>query len=148
MTHLLPPNLLKLFAPRAPLPYARPVGRDAAHVRKKHVSGVADMLARVQEEAMMGIVNSGKEDMEEGEEEHFTHAEEVRRQIAREERKKKREERFKTAKENCQCLFLSINGSLYSLLYTDKPAENSQATGDPYKTLFISRLVSPFTRGS
>jgi len=27
-THLLPPNLLKLFAPRPPLPYAKPPGRD------------------------------------------------------------------------------------------------------------------------
>ncbi|BGP52136.1 hypothetical protein JCM10450v2_008107 [Rhodotorula kratochvilovae] len=27
-THLLPPNLLKLFAPRDPLPYAKPPGRD------------------------------------------------------------------------------------------------------------------------
>lgn len=27
-THLLPPNLLKLFAPRPPLPYLKPPGRD------------------------------------------------------------------------------------------------------------------------
>lgn len=27
-THLLPPNLLKLFAPRPPLPYLKPTGRD------------------------------------------------------------------------------------------------------------------------
>ena len=27
-SHLLPPNLLRLFAPRPPLPYLKPVGRD------------------------------------------------------------------------------------------------------------------------
>lgn len=40
--------------------------------------------------------------MEEGEEPIFTHAEEIKRQIRREERKKKRTEEFKVAKETCE----------------------------------------------
>ncbi|KAG1882091.1 hypothetical protein F4604DRAFT_443580 [Suillus subluteus] len=60
--------------------------------------------------------------MEEGEEPAFTLAEETKRQIRREERKKKKTEEFKIAKE------------------TYKPADDAEAIGDPYKTLFISRL--------
>ncbi|KAJ3492450.1 hypothetical protein NLJ89_g11236 [Agrocybe chaxingu] len=60
--------------------------------------------------------------MEEGEEPVFTHAEETKRQIRREERKAKRIELFKIAKE------------------TYKPTDDGEAVGDPYKTLFISRL--------
>ncbi|KAF8121836.1 hypothetical protein EV363DRAFT_1559797 [Boletus edulis] len=66
---------------------------------------------------------SGEADaMEEGEEPTFTLAEETKRQIRREERKKKKTEEFKIAKE------------------TFKPADDPEAVGDPYKTLFISRL--------
>ncbi|KAF8199494.1 hypothetical protein BJ912DRAFT_1020111 [Pholiota molesta] len=117
-THLLPPNLLKLFAPRPPLPYVRPIDRDIDRIRKKEVSGA----------------------MEEGEEPVFTHAEETKRQIRREERKAKRTEEYKIAKE----LVVSI---LFALCYPvtdpscpDKPADDPEAIGDPYKTLFISRL--------
>jgi len=60
--------------------------------------------------------------MEEGEEPAFTLAEETKRQVRREERRKKRTEQFKAAKE------------------TYKPSEDAEAVGDPYKTLFISRL--------
>ena len=44
-THLLPPNLLKLFAPRPPLPYTRPLDRDIDRVRPKNVGGVGELLA-------------------------------------------------------------------------------------------------------
>lgn len=33
---------------------------------------------------------------------------------------------------------------LADLYELDKPADDSEAVGDPYKTLFISRLVSDF----
>lgn len=130
MTHLLPPNLLKLFAPRPPLPYSKPVGRDLDRVRPKNVSGVAAILAHIQEENTVGLITAGQnvdgmttgEEREEGEEQTFTFAEETVREIRREKRKKEKEELFKKAKEN------------YA------PAEDSEAVGDPYKTLFISRL--------
>ncbi|KAI0762033.1 hypothetical protein BC629DRAFT_1544509 [Irpex lacteus] len=122
-THLLPPNLLKLFAPRPPLPYLRPLDRDIDRVHNKNVSGVGQILATLREEKTQGMLTSGEgEGMEEGEEPNFTLAEETKRQMRREERKKKRTEDFKLAKE------------------TYKPADDPEAVGDPYKTLFISRL--------
>ncbi|KII84458.1 hypothetical protein PLICRDRAFT_117917 [Plicaturopsis crispa FD-325 SS-3] len=123
-THLLPPNLLKLFAPRPPLPYARPVDRDVDRVTKKNVDGVGAILAQLKEASTAGLISAGEggDAMEEGEEPLFTHAEETKRQLRREDRKKKRTEEFKIAKE------------------TYKPADDPEAVGDPYKTLFISRL--------
>ncbi|KIJ66769.1 hypothetical protein HYDPIDRAFT_108703 [Hydnomerulius pinastri MD-312] len=121
-THLLPPNLLKLFAPRPPLPYKRPVGKDIDRIRCKNVSGVAAILAQLKEESTATLMSGEGDAMEEGEEPAFTLAEETKRQIRREERKKQKTEEFKIAKE------------------TYKPADDSEAIGDPYKTLFISRL--------
>ncbi|KAJ4479925.1 hypothetical protein J3R30DRAFT_3466898 [Lentinula aciculospora] len=121
-THLLPPNLLKLFAPRPPLHYARPIDKDFNRVREKKVSGVGAIIAQLKETATENLVTGSTESMEEGEEPAFTLAEDVKRQIRREERKKRRTEEFKIAKE------------------TYKPADDPEAAGDPYKTLFISRL--------
>lgn len=102
-THLLPPNLLKLFAPRPPLPYARPIDRDIDRICKKDVAGVAAILAQVKEANTDSLINAGTSDaMEEGEEPVYTHAEETKRQIRREERKAKKTEEFKMAKETCR----------------------------------------------
>ncbi|KAF9493373.1 hypothetical protein BDN71DRAFT_1395112 [Pleurotus eryngii] len=120
-THLLPPNLLKLFAPRPPLPYSRPVDKDIDRVTSKAVSGVGPILARLKEATTDSLIASNGE-MEDGEEPTFTLAVEYQRQLRREERKKKKTEEFKIAKE------------------TYKPADDPEAIGDPYKTLFISRL--------
>ncbi|KAI1797473.1 hypothetical protein LXA43DRAFT_877840 [Ganoderma leucocontextum] len=126
-THLLPPNLLKLFAPRPPLPYTRPLDRDIDRVRAKNVNGVGHLLASLREAKTQGMMESGdtgedRDGMEEGEEPAFTHAEETKRAVRREERKKKRAEEFNKAKDDY------------------KPSEDPEAVGDPYKTLFISRL--------
>jgi U1 small nuclear ribonucleoprotein 70kDa len=108
-THLLPPNLLKLFAPRPPLPYSRPVDKDIDRITKKDVAGVGPILAQLKEATTEGLLTAGEGDvMEEGEEPPYTHAEEVKRQIRREERKKKRTEEFKVAKEACKSLFLQL----------------------------------------
>ena len=113
MTDKLPPNLLKLFAPRPPLPYARPVDKDADRVTKKNVNGVGTLLAQLKEARTAGLFSAGEDDgMEEGEEPVFTHAEEIKRQIRREERKKKKTEEFKLAKEAC----LFIHRFTYSFL--------------------------------
>ncbi|KAF8581088.1 hypothetical protein K439DRAFT_1517363 [Ramaria rubella] len=132
MTHLLPPNLLKLFAPRPPLPYNRPVGKDPDRVKSKNVGGVAGILQQIQEENTAGLINKGRKDKaeagdgdeegEEGEEKGWTWAEETVREMRREERKRAKEEQFKKAKDSY------------------KPADDTEAVGDPYKTLFISRL--------
>jgi U1 small nuclear ribonucleoprotein 70kDa len=100
-THLLPPNLLKLFAPRPPLPYTRPVDKDIDRVTKKDVSGVGNLLSLLKEGAMAGLANGTADGMEEGEEPTFTLAEEIKRQIRREERKKKRADEFQNAKDSC-----------------------------------------------
>lgn len=101
-THLLPPNLLKLFAPRPPLPYTRPLDRDIDRVRPKHVDGVAAILTQLREDKTEATLSG--EGMEEGEEPAFTHAEETKRAIRREERKKKKTEEFKIAKESCSSI--------------------------------------------
>ncbi|KAI0309017.1 hypothetical protein OF83DRAFT_1037915, partial [Amylostereum chailletii] len=129
-THLLPPNLLKLFAPRPPLPYTRPLDRDIDRVTKKHVAPVGPLLAALRESAAASLIDAAGapsaaaagDAVEEGEEPAFTHAEEIKRQLRREERKRKKADEFKAAKE------------------TYKPADDPEAVGDPYKTLFISRL--------
>jgi len=139
-THLLPPNLLKLFSPRPPLVYTRPVDRDIDRVTKKDVSGVGTILSLLREGAMTGLVNGTPDGMEEGEEPAYTLAEEIKRQIRREGRKKKRAEEFQKAKESCTCIFSSSKAYLTEVPTLDKPQEDSQAVGDPYKTLFISRL--------
>ncbi|CAE6364356.1 unnamed protein product [Rhizoctonia solani] len=121
MTHLLPPNLLKLFAPRPPLPFVRSVGKDPDKVRSKNVAGVAALLAEIREDNERGIVEADDRDREEGEEK-YTYAEEIKRGIYREQRQQRKKDEFQKAKE------------------TYKPADDPEATGDPYKTLFISRL--------
>ncbi|KAG9005086.1 hypothetical protein FRB95_003724 [Tulasnella sp. JGI-2019a] len=148
MTHLLPPNLLKLFAPRPPLPYVRPLPKSnpqtASGIKdstiKRHLTGVAGILEQIREENAVNVIASGKgksgtgAEGEEGEEvelaideEKFTYVEEVKRQIYREEKKKKKVDDFNTAKENY------------------KPSEDPSASGDPYKTLFISKLSKKAT---
>jgi U1 small nuclear ribonucleoprotein len=142
-THLLPPNLLKLFAPRPPLPYSRPVDRDIDRIFNKNVVGVAHILVQLKEANTDSLITAGTSDaMEEGEELVFTHAEETKRQIRREERKAKKTEEFKIAKETCQLTYIAdLLHWRCNCIHTDKPADDPEAVGDPYKTLFISRLV-------
>lgn len=120
-THLLPPNLLKLFAPRPPLPYKRPIGRDINRVRPKNITGVAAILNQLKEATTDNIISAGAaESMEEGEEPAFTYAEETKRQLKREDRKKKKTEEFKIAKEKCTfCLPMLTIRSLIVLLQTN-----------------------------
>lgn len=52
---MLPPQLLRLFAPRPPLPYAKPLGRDPdlplkSRARKPPVIGVAQTLQAIRRE--------------------------------------------------------------------------------------------------
>jgi U1 small nuclear ribonucleoprotein len=110
-THLLPPNLLKLFAPRPPLHYLRPAGKDIDRVTNKSVSGVGRLLEQLRETTTAGMLSSGEApDTENGEDTSLTHAEETMRQIRREERKRRREELFKIARDTCNFItfFLSF----------------------------------------
>lgn len=44
MTDKLPPNLLKLFAPRPPLPYAPPLDKEPGKRVGARVAGIADYV--------------------------------------------------------------------------------------------------------
>lgn len=50
MTHLLPPNLLRLFAPRPPIPYLKPLVRDPEIPLHKRLDGVAGIIEELREE--------------------------------------------------------------------------------------------------
>jgi U1 small nuclear ribonucleoprotein len=85
------------------LPYFRPVDKDITRVTSKNVSGVGALLAQIKEDNTAGLFKDANRDgMEEGEEPVYTLAEETKREIRREERKKKREDDLVKAKENCQ----------------------------------------------
>jgi U1 small nuclear ribonucleoprotein len=60
MTAQLPPNLLKLFAPRPPLLYSRPVGKSPNTIRPKNVDGVFGILQQIREESAISIAERGK----------------------------------------------------------------------------------------
>lgn len=51
MTHLLPPNLLRHFAPRPPLPYFKPLGRDRENdIVDRRIDGLAGILEELREQ--------------------------------------------------------------------------------------------------
>ena len=53
MTHLLPSNLLRLFAPRPAIPYIRPLGRDPDVPLRKVLGGVGALLEEEREQAAL-----------------------------------------------------------------------------------------------
>ena len=95
-----PPQTIRASASPTLCPSCRQRHRPC---QKKSVAGVGPILAQLKEATTEGLINAGEGDaMEEGEEPAYTHAEEVKRQIRREERKKKRTEVFKLAKAACE----------------------------------------------
>ncbi|MBW0463785.1 hypothetical protein O181_003500 [Austropuccinia psidii MF-1] len=128
-THQLPPNLLKLFAPRPPLPYCKPLGRDPdVSIHKKYISCVSPLLDQLNLEA--AAINEDGVNQENGEmdpliermpPETLTDSMQVSFERRQEERCRRREE--KAAREEKY-----------------DPKQDPNATGDPYRTLFISRI--------
>jgi U1 small nuclear ribonucleoprotein 70kDa len=134
------------------------VDRDINVVHKKTVSGVAQLLASIREQNDVGLIDQGKKEVEELEpgavpsgpedEGQFTLAEEIKRQIRREEKKKRKGEEFKIAVSTCRRFpnqSPQAASSPHHLTFPDKPADNSDASGDPYRTLFVARLVGTFS---
>ena len=131
--------------------------RDINVVRKTPISGVAQLLASVREQNDAGLIDQGKKEAEELEpgavpsgpedEGQFTLAEEIKRQMRREEKKKRKEEEFKIAASTCTFFPRQRNPgcSRYGLIFADKPMDNPEAVGDPYRTLFVARLVGTFS---
>ncbi|KAH9972720.1 hypothetical protein BGW80DRAFT_1437429 [Lactifluus volemus] len=122
-THLLPPNLLKLFAPRPPLVYTRPLDKDIDRVTKKDVSAIGSFIAMLKEGAMAGLANGSGEEWKKGRNPLYPRRADQASNPTRRAKKKRGQKNSKT-KTTLQ----------------DKPQEDPQAVGDPYKTLFISRL--------
>ncbi|WRT66221.1 uncharacterized protein IL334_003174 [Kwoniella shivajii] len=177
MSHLLPPNLLKLFAPRPHPPFLKPLSKDERVRGPNKLAGVAPLFHRLKEEAdeeeiRRGIMEDAKPDTKDTPEVESsstalaagsktngeTNGEdgEVKDSSARttatnkkgkkkdlvaergiigpeavkmrkELRKKRQEEYKKSAEKNY------------------KPQDDDNAAGDPYKTLFISRLSKKAT---
>jgi U1 small nuclear ribonucleoprotein len=64
MTSLLPPNLLRLFAPRPQLPYLKPLTKDEAVRGPDKLTGVAALAKRLREEAEDAEYKRGLQDDE------------------------------------------------------------------------------------
>jgi U1 small nuclear ribonucleoprotein len=155
MTAQLPPNLLKLFTPRPPLPYVKPVGPDYDRPKVFKTQGVAALFAELKSDTASKErqrLETGLEEEGETKEESFTRTEMEKRRIKKEQKAKQREEWKKNAEASCPSppcrisrAFSLANPSLQRLArnpsFTDKPLDDPEAVGDPYKTLFISRLV-------
>ncbi|PWN51221.1 RNA-binding domain-containing protein [Violaceomyces palustris] len=138
MTHLLPPNLLRLFTARPPIthlralpedkdPNATPLPKDVEKISNtkkiRPLEGVAAFLERVKQEAAdQGQVTEDVELDEQGRPKGFTLATVTKMEMAREERKKKKEQIKQEGLKNYD------------------PQNDPEAVGDPFKTLFISRL--------
>lgn len=142
MTHLLPPSLLRLFAPRPPLeyvaplrydpdPHSPPFPKDLSRISKRKsvrspLTGVASTLERIKQDiADRGestddiALSSSSNDL--------TLARVTLREIELEKRKAAKQEVKRKGLE------------------TYKPNENPEATPDAYKTLFLARLAYDVT---
>jgi U1 small nuclear ribonucleoprotein len=91
-----PPNLLKLFAPRPPPTFIKPLGRDPHEPGPNKLDGVAEVLKRLHAENEEKMLTEA-----EGKEKGFTLAREYQRQLKREEKKKQKEEYKKNLEKNC-----------------------------------------------
>lgn len=112
MTHLLPPNLLRLFTPRPQLPYSAPLPGDrdpnaiprpkqieqvSKRKRIRPLDGVAATLERIKQDAAdRGEVTEDTEDTS-----SFTHAKVTLVEMAREDKKRAKETEKKQGLEKC-----------------------------------------------
>ncbi|ORY32525.1 hypothetical protein BCR39DRAFT_448211, partial [Naematelia encephala] len=112
-TSLLPPNLLKLFAPRPLPPFLRPLSKDERIRGPDKLTGVGNLLQRIKEEAEDAELQQGLAERPE------TKSEANGNVVAQE---------AEAAEQK-----MDVDG--------DSPQDDPNATGDPYKTLFISRLA-------
>ena len=202
MTALLPPNLLRLFAPRAQPPFLKPLTKSESVRGPNKLTGCAELVKRIREEAEEAEYAEGLKDRPEtksektgingdadpeskrrkGEpqKEDGMEVDEPEKQdeeidgerrkkkgkgkgkqqpkrkkdaiaeagiigqeavkMRREARAKRKEQYEKDLEKNCELPRYERCAKLICL--PDRPQDDPNATGDPYKTLFISRLVS------
>ena len=202
MTSLLPPNLLRLFAPRPLPPFLKPLTRDEINRGPNRIAGCGELVQRIREEAEEAELQEGLGDRPETKSERIgingvgetkktkedpaaneetgadgmdvdrpetngtsdakgkgkAKPKPVRKQrkdkfsemgivgqeavvLRRQERVKRKEQYKKDLEKNCQLSSSSLIRELIMMI-SDLPQEDENAAGDPYKTLFISRLVS------
>lgn len=102
----LPPNLLKLFSPRPPPPFFKPIGKDPDEPGPNKLQGVASVVQRLkqdEEEKVFKRDTAGQGTEGEAAEKKFTLALEYQKQIRKEEAKKQKEEYKKNLEKNCGC---------------------------------------------
>ncbi|KAI8136717.1 hypothetical protein BJV82DRAFT_638553 [Fennellomyces sp. T-0311] len=107
MTDKLPPNLLKLFAPRPPLPYAPPLDREPGKRVGARIGGIADFVP---------LLKNYDPDY-------------VPWKSIEERRKERAEAKKKVADEALEKAISEYN-----------PEKDERIQGDPFNTLFVSRL--------
>jgi U1 small nuclear ribonucleoprotein len=108
----LPPNLLKLFAPRPPPPFFKPVGKDPEEPGPNKLQGVAAVVQRLKEEEEDRVFKrdtAGQGTEGEAVEKKFTLALEYQKQLRKEEAKKQKEEYKKNLEKNCE--YCNVSGS-------------------------------------
>lgn len=135
MSYQLPPNLLRLFQPRPQLPFV-PANKKDKDPRKlpptkkskeapSKLTGVGLLLEQLKQDAAdKGEATLDVEALEGKDEEgkEFTLAEQTKRELRREEKKKAYEENKARQVEEFD------------------PSKDPEAQGDPFTTLFLSRL--------
>ncbi|ODO09736.1 hypothetical protein I350_01952 [Cryptococcus amylolentus CBS 6273] len=169
MSHLLPPNLLRLFAPRPHPPFLKPLTRDERSRGPNKLSGVAHLAQRIKEEAEDAEVKLG---MEVAEKEKAAQAsEDVKpdvadavkeegedgevKEVVEESGKKRKKAKDKIAEmgvigEEAVKMRKELRKKRQeeykkNAEKTYKPQDDPSAIGDPYKTLFIARLSKKAT---
>jgi U1 small nuclear ribonucleoprotein len=130
MTDKLPPPLLALFQPRPPLRYLPPSDRAPDDCQKSTLSGVAQFLADAKAFA---------------EEVPYNATESVMQRKLREkaEKKEKFEKQITEGLQNCMLYLFTLLlcfKTLTWLCFKDNPDKDPQVRGDPFKTIFVSRL--------
>lgn len=137
MTHLLPPQMLRLFVARPPLEYVRPLPLDRdwnAPPQKRTEKEIAERKVHPLEGVAAFLERARREVVERGEatenDDTLTLAPVTLMEMRREERRRVREETKKRMLANCRCCYLP-----------DDPKNDTHAVGDPFKTLFLARLV-------
>jgi U1 small nuclear ribonucleoprotein len=118
MTDKLPPQLLSLFAPRPPLRYVLPADTAPEKRKTPAIAGLAKYLAEIPNHDKDYVPTETEEQKKE------------KRRIAKQQRNQKI---LRDGIENCTLCLDFVN--------LDNPMKDQQARGDPYCTLFVSRLA-------
>ncbi|EIW70793.1 hypothetical protein TREMEDRAFT_73567 [Tremella mesenterica DSM 1558] len=166
MTSLLPPNLLKLFAPRPPPPFLKPLSRDESKRGPDRLAGVGSLVQRIREQAEDEEVKKGMQPVEEGAAEDVEmnggEDEQIKEDSSKVDGKGKGKVRKEIKRKKDKISEMGVVGQEAIKMRRElrakrkeqykkdseanyRPQDDTKAVGDPYKTLFISRLSSKAT---